>query len=100
MEIDKSVYSALTKNIYKVEFSETKQEWHLSFYGEDLITSEDFFTVFKCVNHLEFTIFEIFLESTYCKPFTLENVLECSLIISRFESKLSHSYFEILPIKH
>ena len=97
----------MTKNLYKLEFSETKQHWCLSFYGEDLglygedlITSEDFFTVFKCVNHLEFKIFEIFLETNYNTPYTLENVLECSLIISRFANKLSHSYYEILPIKH
>jgi hypothetical protein len=100
MEIDKSVYSTLTKNLYRVEFSEAQEQWHLSFYKSDIIDSEDWFTVFDCVNDLEFKIFEIFLESTYSKPYTLENVLECSLIISRFANKLADSYYEIVPIKH
>jgi hypothetical protein len=100
MEINKSVYSALTKNLYRVEFSEAHQQMYLSFYGEDLITTEDSFTVFKCVTHLEFKIFEIFIESNYSTPYTLENLLESSLIISRFANKLADNYFYIVPIKH
>jgi hypothetical protein len=108
MEINKSVYSALTKNLYRVEFSEAQeqvrkipiQNHYISLNNTDIIDSEDWFTVFDCVNDLEYKIFQIFVETNYSTPYTLENLLESSLIISRFANKLAYFNYEIVPIKN
>ena len=108
MKINKSSYWELTKNLYRIEFNEAQQEirtiplqnHYISLNNTDLIDSEDWFTVFNCVNDLEYRIFQIFVETNYSTPYTLENLLESSLIISRFANKLADNYLYIVPIKH
>jgi hypothetical protein len=99
IEINKSLYETLTENLYKVEFNESKQHFHLSLYVKGLKDSNGSCKIYDCVSDFEFKIFKIFLQSNYKSPYTLENVLDASKIISKFHNELVNNNIDILPIK-
>jgi hypothetical protein len=98
MDINRELLELTTNLLFKVEFKEEKQHFHLSLYSKDLKDSNGYVCVFDCVNDLEFKIFNFFLESNYSKPYKIKDVLKSALIVQRFYKKLIENNYDILPI--
>ena len=98
MEINQKLLETITKNLFKVEFNEKQQHFHLSSYSKHLESSHGWVEIFSCVDDREFKIFTIFLESNYEKPYNLKDLHLCAEQISSFHSMLIEKNYDILPV--